>query len=74
MKKYVIVEQLQGAVISEICQICSTRKINTTAYHQQTDGMVERINKTLAQMLAAYINSTQTNWDVLLPYLYYICI
>jgi len=56
-------------VISEICLFFETRKINTAAFHPQTDGLVERFNKTLATMLSLYLNSSQTDWDFYLPFL-----
>jgi hypothetical protein len=37
------------------------------AYHPQTDGQMEVMNKTLEIMLCAFINEKQTNWDILLP-------
>lgn len=35
----------------------------STAYHPQTDGQTERSNRTLEDMLRAYVNYTQDNWD-----------
>ncbi len=35
---------LTAAVIQQVYQICSTKKIQTTPYHPQTDGLVERSN------------------------------
>jgi transposase InsO family protein len=39
----------------------------STAYHPQTDGQTEVMNKTLGIMLRAFIDEKQTNWDILLP-------
>ena len=38
----------------------------TTNAHTQTNGMVERLNQTLCQMLSHLIADNQTNWDELL--------
>ena len=35
----------------------------STAYHPQTDGQTERLNRTLEQMLRAYVNSRHNDWD-----------
>ena len=39
----------------------------TTAYRPQTNGLTERLNKTLADMLSMYVNTPQTDWDEYLP-------
>lgn len=39
----------------------------STAYHPQTDGQTEVMNKTLKTMLRAFIDNKQSNWDQLLP-------
>ena len=44
------------------------QKVSTSSYHPQTDGMVERFNGTFVDMISMYINSSQTDWDVFLPY------
>jgi hypothetical protein len=35
----------------------------STAYHPQTDGQTERANRTLEEMLRAYVNHHQSDWD-----------
>ena len=35
----------------------------STSYHPQTDGQTERSNRTLEDMLRAYVNYAQDNWD-----------
>jgi hypothetical protein len=39
----------------------------SAAYHPQTDGQTERMNRTMIEMIRAYITSHHSNWDVLLP-------
>ena len=39
-------------LIQEICQILGVKKINTSGYHPQTDGLVEKFNATLISMIA----------------------
>ena len=38
----------------------------STAYHPQTDVQTERANRTIEEMLRAYVNDRQTNWDEIL--------
>lgn len=35
----------------------------STAYHPQTDGQTERANRTLEEVLRAYVNFKQDDWD-----------
>ena len=39
----------------------------STSFHPQTDGQTERTNRTLEEMLRAYVNYKQDNWDEYLP-------
>ncbi len=50
-------------LVAEICDLFQTRKVNTTAYHPSTDGLVERFNRTLLAMLACFVSSHQRDWD-----------
>ncbi|KAL4001114.1 caldesmon [Sarotherodon galilaeus] len=43
--------------------------IRTTPYHPETDGLVERFNGTLKQMLRKFIDDTGKDWDKWLPFL-----
>ncbi|KAI9557178.1 pol polyprotein [Daphnia sinensis] len=40
----------------------------TVPYHQQANGLVERKNKTLATMLAMYVNESHEDWDEFLGF------
>ena len=42
----------------------------TSSYHPQTNGMVERLNHTLCQMLSYLISDDQKNWDEMLTVSY----
>jgi transposase InsO family protein len=39
----------------------------STAYHPETDGQTERVNRTLEQVLRAYVGYRQDDWDRWLP-------
>ena len=43
-------------------------KTRTTAFHPQSNSVIERMNRTLLNMLAKCIDEDQTNWSVKLPY------
>jgi len=44
----------ESAVIADICKLLAMRKSRTTPYHPQSNGLVERCNRTLLSMLAGY--------------------
>ncbi|UYV63498.1 hypothetical protein LAZ67_2004313 [Cordylochernes scorpioides] len=58
----------QSKLIAELTNQCSSIHRFTTAYHPQTNGLTERLNKALANMIAMYVSVEQKDWDVILPY------
>ena len=44
-------------------KICKTEHRISTAYHPQTNGLVERFNQTLQRSLIKLTNKEQNNWD-----------
>ena len=54
---------------TEIYRLLHIHPIRTTPYHPQTDGLVERFNKTLKALLHKATSDTGKDWDKLLPYL-----
>ena len=49
------------------CQKFSIKRALSTAWHPQTDGQTERINRTIEQMMRTYIQSREEEWPSLLP-------
>jgi transposase InsO family protein len=52
----------------KVCKILKIRKVQTSAYHPQSNGMVERFHKSLHDGMSHYINCNGTNWDVVVPF------
>ena len=59
----------ESAVFTEMCQMLGMHKTRTTAYHPQSDGMIERFNRTLEDQLAKFVDYHQRDWDEHIPYL-----
>ena len=57
----------ESYMIKELCQALGIDKRRTTPLHPQGDGLVERYNRTLTDMLSMYVNQNQSDWDYWLP-------
>jgi hypothetical protein len=44
-----------------------TKLAMSTSFHPQTDGQTERANRSLEDMIRAYVNNRQNDWDIHLP-------
>lgn len=55
-------------LLQQILRFSHTCHRRTTAYHPQTNGLTERLNKTIADMLAMYVDAEHRTWDEVLPY------
>ena len=58
---------LRGEVVQKICDKLGIHRTQTSAYHPQGNGHVERFNRTIAAMLAKHVNKNQKDWDTHIP-------
>ncbi|GFW73446.1 transposon Ty3-I Gag-Pol polyprotein [Trichonephila clavipes] len=58
----------RSRLVSSLVDLCNIDHRFTTAYHPQTNGLTERFNKTLADMLSMYVDVEQKNWNEILPF------
>ena len=58
---------LLSHLMLDLCKMLGTRKLNTTSYHPQCDGAVERFNRTLKQILRKHAARFGRQWDQFLP-------
>ena len=54
----------ESNLMHEVCNIMGIHKARTTAYHPQCDGLVERQNRTLQDILATFVSSHKEDWDL----------
>ncbi|KAL1255564.1 hypothetical protein QQF64_013625 [Cirrhinus molitorella] len=55
-------------LMADLCRLLRVKQIRTTVFHPQTDGLVERFNQTLKQMLKCVAAEDRKDWDLILPY------
>ena len=53
----------ESAVIAETCKLLGINKSRTTPYHPQSDGLVERFNRTLLDMLSKSVGDYPSQWE-----------
>ncbi len=51
-------------LFAEFVQKWNIKHSVASAEHPQTNGLVEKINRALAETLVAFLNTTHTDWDV----------
>lgn len=61
--------QFESGLFQHMCRLLDIKKTRTIPFHPQSDGMVERINRTLEDMLSLVVAKNQEDWDAWLPYL-----
>ena len=55
-------------VLALLYKWLNVKRIRTSVYHPQTDGLVERFNQTLKKMLKKLVDVDGRDWDQLIPY------
>ena len=60
---------LLSELVNEVCGLVGTVKFNTAGYHPQCDGLVEKFNSTIINMLSKCVEKHGRDWDDHLPYL-----
>ena len=53
-----------STLLTKICKILNIQKTQTTSYHSQTDGLVERFNRAMGDMLAMAVKNEKNNLAV----------
>jgi len=67
----------QGAnFVSEVfrntCKILKINKIQSTEFHPESQGSIERSHRVLAEYLRHYVSEDQANWDSWVPFATYV--
>ena len=60
-------------LMEKLYQMLGIRGIRTSAYHPQTDGMVERYIATFKAGLKKYVDKFPNEWNKAIPYVLFAC-
>ena len=52
---------LLSHLMIDVCKLLGIRKLNTTAYHLECDGLVEHFNRTLKTMIRKHVQEFGVN-------------
>lgn len=63
--------EYKNQVFQELCNLLKIEKINSTAYHHQTLGTVERVHRTFNEYVRSYISLDRNDWDEWLQFFTY---
>jgi hypothetical protein len=55
-------------VFRNTCKLLKIKKIQSTAFHPETNGGLERSHRVLAEYLRHYIREDQSDWDEWIPF------
>jgi len=55
-------KNFESKLFQELCDLTGVQKSHTTAFHPQCDGQVERLNRTLLQMLRTPVQDNPHSW------------
>ena len=60
--------EFENGLMKSLCSLLGCVKTRTAPYHPESDGMVERFNRTCLMMLSMFVNDRRDNWHELLPF------
>ena len=60
--------EFKNGLMKSLCTLLGCTKTQTAPYHPESDGMIERFNRTCLMMLSMFVNDRRDNWHKLLPF------
>ena len=61
--------EFENGLMKSLCALLRCTKTRTAPYHPESDGMIERFNRTCLMMLSMFVNDRRDNWHELLPFI-----
>ena len=56
--------EFQNAVLKSVWELLDVHQLKTSPYQPQADGITERYNRTLEEMLTHFVDEEQSDWDL----------
>ena len=60
--------EFENGLMKSLCTLLRCTKTRTAPYRTESDGMIERFNRTCLMMLFMFVNDRRDNWNELLLY------
>lgn len=60
--------EFMSHVLTDICRALNVKKLRTSPYHPECNGVVERFHGTLNKIIGHFVRPSSTDWDRWLPY------
>ena len=60
--------EFENGLMESLCELLECTKTRTAPYHPESDGIIERFNRTCLMMLSMFVNNRRDNWHKFLPF------
>ena len=60
--------EFENGLMKSLCTLLGCTNTRTAPYHPESDGMIERFNRTCLMMLSMFVNDRRDIWHELLPF------
>ena len=61
--------EFEGQLFKEMCKLLGMKKSRTSPHHPAGDGLCERANRSMLQMLRTLVNENRDDWYDMLPFI-----
>ena len=59
----------ESQLFQEVCNLLEIKKTRSTPYRPQSNGLIERFNRTLGKMIRSFVGLNKLEWDCHIPLL-----
>ena len=60
--------EFENGLMKSLCTLLGCTKTRIAPYHPESDGMIERFNRTCLMMMSMFVNDRRDNWNEQLPF------